>query len=315
MMPRLLSDSVVTLIVGVALSATTGTVAIAQQSAFHAHSEHLQILQPLLGQWEFEGAAANEGALPAGAEFKGTLSLRWILNRSAMELKFRTTADDRVIAQGLLHYSWDPVKKTVVLDGRTRGGDVIHGEWVSADEKTFIFKLRGRQADGTSKSSTRTITLAADNQSQEIVWTDQMIGGEQAPDTKVTARRVPRPLRDDRAAVIGTWTTTFTNDEGKPIRAVKEVTRNRETVHYYAADDTILRTHTNRYWLQRRGDYNTWTFPGMKIVAGKEAGKQIRFPQAAWYIYRVAEDTLTEFQGLGEDDGKPQLVTWTRVNE
>ena len=315
MIPRLLSDRIVTLIVGVALSAAAGTVAVAQQPAFHAHWEHLQILQPLLGQWEFAGAAANDGTVPTGTEFKGTLSLRWILNRSAMELKFRMTADDRGIAQGLLHYSWDPVKGTVVLDGRTSLGEVIHGEWVSSDKMTFVFKLRGRQADGTSKSSTRTIALAADNQSQEIAWTDQMIGGEQAPDTKITARRVPRPLRDDRAAVVGTWTTTFTNDEGKPIRVVKEVTRNRETVHYYAPDNTILRTHTNRYWLQRRGDYNTWTFPGMKIVAGKEAGKQIRFPQAAWYIYRVAEDTLTEFQGLAEDDGRPQLLTWTRVND
>ena len=103
--------------------------------------------------------------------------------------------------------------------------------------------------------------------------------------------------------------------EGEKIRIVKEVKRNRETVHYYDADDTLTRTHTNRYWLQRRGNYNTWTYPGMKIVEGTDAGTQVRFPQPEWYIYQVNGDQLVEFQGLGKDDGKPQYMVWSRVAE
>ena len=244
------------------------------------------------------------------------MTARWILNRCAIEGKWSVTGDgDEVLAQVLFHYSWDPLKKRIVADARSSQGEVVHEELIESDGTSFVFKATHRLADGTAKTSTRTSVLGPDQQSQTTAWSDQIVGGQSVPDVKVVSKRIPRPLQEDRAAVMGTWTTSFTNDKGAQIRVVKEVKRNRETVHYYDADDTLTRTHTNRYWLQRRGNYNTWSFPGMKVVAGKDAGTQVRFPQVAWYIYHVTEDQLTEFQGLGEEDGKPRAMTWTRIQE
>lgn len=294
----------------------TLTPAFGQQSQHHPHSEHLQVLQPFLGQWAFEGVATAGSTIPEGTAFKGTFSARWVLNRCAIEGKWSVTGDgDEVLAQVLFHYSWDPLARKIVADARSSQGEVTHEELIESDGTTFVFKATHRLEDGTAKTSTRTTVLSADKQSQTTTWSDQVVGGQQVPDLKVLSKRIPRPLQDDRAAVIGTWTTSFTNDKGEQIRVVKEVNRNRETVHYYDADDTLTRTHTNRYWLQRRGDYNTWTFPGMKIIAGKDAGTQVRFPQVAWYIYHINGEHLTEFQGLGKDDGKPRVMTWNRAAE
>ena len=302
----------------IALTLLTAALApsFGQEVQYHAHSEHLQILQPFLGQWEFEGVATPGSTLPEGTAFKGTMSARWVLNRCAIEGKWSVLGDaDEVLAEVVFHYSWDPLKKKVVADARTSQGEVTHEELIESDGTTFVFKATHRLADGTAKTSTRTSVLAADKQSQTTTWSDQLVGGQKVPDLKVLSKRKPRPLQEDRAAVVGTWTTTFTNAKGEQIRIVKEVKRNRETVHYYDADDTLTRTHTNRYWLQRRGSHNTWTFPGMKIVAGPEADTQVRFPQPGWYIYHVNGDQLIEFQGLGKEDGKPQFMTWNRVTE
>ena len=298
------------------LLTATLTPSFGQQPQHHPHSEHLQILRPFLGQWEFEGVATPGSTIPEGTAFKGTMSARWVLNRCAIEGKWSALGDgDEVLSQVLFHYSWDPLNKKIVAAARSSLGEVTHEELLESDGTTFVFKATHRLGDGTAKTSTRTSVLADDRQSQTTTWSDQVVDGKQVPDLKVLSKRKPQPLQDDRAAVVGTWTTTFTNDKGEKIRIVKEVKRNRETVHYYDADDTLTRTHTNRYWLQRRGNYNTWTYPGMKIVEGTDAGTQVRFPQPEWYIYQVNGDQLVEFQGLGKDDGKPQYMVWNRVAE
>ena len=316
MFTRFRPTTFLTTIVTLGLCTASLTPTLGQQAQHHPHSEHLQVLQPFLGQWEFAGVATAGSTILEGTAFKGTLSARWILKRCAIEGKWSLTGDnDEVLSQVLFHYSWDPLKKKIVADARSSEGEIVHEELVQSDGTTFVFQATHRLEDGTSKTSTRTTVLDPDQQGQTTTWSNQIVGGQKVPDMKVISKRVPRPLMEDRAAVIGTWTTSFTNDKGQQMRVVKEVKRNRETVHYYDASDTLTRTHTNRYWLQRRGNYNTWTFPGMKIVAGKDAGTQDQFPQVAWYIYHVDGDHLSEFQGLGEADGKPQVLKWARVKE
>jgi hypothetical protein len=129
------------------------------------------------------------------------------------------------------------------------------------------------------------------------------------------ARR-PAGFAQDLKALQGQWESLADPHAGlpdEPMRTVKEVTGNRETVTTYARDGRVLYSHVVDFRLEREGGVRVFTFMNREVTAGPSKGQ--KFPEAASYMYRLHGAAWDECWGfLPEHQDRDVLIKrWTRV--
>ena len=132
-----------------------------------------------------------------------------------------------------------------------------------------------------------------------------------------------RPAGPDRDLRLlqGRWQDSAPGDvpqdvaSGEPVRTVKEVSGNRETLTTYAADGAVVYAHAVEFRLEFEGRVPVFTFFNREVTAGPSKGQ--KFPEPASYMYRVKGNTWDECWGfLPEHRDRDVLVKrWTRVKD
>lgn len=144
--------------------------------------EHLKVLEPFLGAWEYEGPVQEDipGIAEKGEQMRVLFRYHWVLNRNAIIMDWSIQLDDGQVDAKVL-IGFDPKGGKIVSGEFTSAGEYSHGQW-SVEDKTLTITAHGIAADGTPSSTTVTNKLAGRG---TMVWqaTDRTRGGEPLPDT------------------------------------------------------------------------------------------------------------------------------------
>lgn len=111
--------------------------------------------------------------------------------------------------------------------------------------------------------------------------------------------------------VQGKWERTVTTADGTPIRVVKEITGNSETVTYFGPNGKVLQAHRVEFKLETSGKVKIFTYFNGIVTAGPRKGSQKKDPTS--YVYRVEDDMFFEVMGIlvGSKE-KPEIIVWKR---
>jgi hypothetical protein len=152
-------------------------------------SEHLKILQPLIGQWVYVGSTQSDSPSlgPKGTEIGIVVTYTWAINKNALQIQLVAKATHKESAQFVELVGWDPQQKKLVSQCFGSGGTVEHSVW-SVDGKTIIGDARGVTDDG--KEVTMKYLHTFDGDTMTLRYADMIVGGEKQPDEEYTYRRV-----------------------------------------------------------------------------------------------------------------------------
>lgn len=128
--------------------------------------------------------------------------------------------------------------------------------------------------------------------------------GEKATTTDDSA------AKKDLAKLQGKW-----EFQGTTVRSVKTVQGDKETVIRYNKDGEVVRAHTTTITLTVKDGIRFFRFSGIEVTEGPQKGQ--KSPFGGGYIYKIDGDGFYEIHGAmaGGWDGKPRVLTWTRVKE
>ena len=123
---------------------------VTQVSATSPSWEHLKALDPLVGEWVYEGPL-QEGlvGLPTGDAVRMQFSFQWILDKAVLRWEWKITARDKEIVQGIEHLGWNAKEKKIVSVMFATNGDFDTSQW-SVEKSSFTSHYTGSLADGTS---------------------------------------------------------------------------------------------------------------------------------------------------------------------
>ena len=102
---------------------------------------------------------------------------------------------------------------------------------------------------------------------------------------------------NDLASFQGTWEMTGTN-AGVPIRVVKIIEENKETVEVYS-NGNLTQKHHVEFELRAFGPAKVFVWTKGQITVGPRAGQ--RLPSGR-FIYRIDDKTLVGVHGMLEGD-------------
>jgi uncharacterized protein (TIGR02246 family) len=159
------------------------SVRVVEEESISAYGE-LQPLEWLVGEWIDEGRDELVEA-----------KFRWDENKSYLIEEFQIVQEGRVVLKGTQRIGWDPQTKQIRSWTFDDAGGFGETSWTPLGD-TWVCKVKGTDADGTSLSATRTLTRAAPDR---VIWyaTDRLAGDEQAPDLAITmVRKPPEPATD-----------------------------------------------------------------------------------------------------------------------
>lgn len=143
--------------------------------------EYLKPLEWLVGQWIDEGRDE-------------VIEVNWSFSEDKNFLlqDFVVIRENQVLLKGTQRLGWDPQTQQIRCWVFDSDGGFSEGTWTQVDDQ-WICKASGVLRDGTSASSTRVLTRAAQDR---VIWSsvDRILGGEKLPDLEVTmVRKPPKP--------------------------------------------------------------------------------------------------------------------------
>jgi hypothetical protein len=136
----------------VSLTALTmmSAIVIAQADSTSPNYEHLKALEPLVGEWVYEGALTEDLAgLNEGDEVRFQFSFRWILKKAVLRWEWRIASGEREVVSGIEHLGWNAKDRKVFSVMFATNGDMDTSEW-SVEQNRFISHYSGALADGTA---------------------------------------------------------------------------------------------------------------------------------------------------------------------
>lgn len=138
----------------------------------------LQSLEWLIGEWIDEGRTEVVEA-----------NFRWDENKSFLLEEFQVIREGSVVLKGTQRIGWDPQAKQIRSWMFDSAGGFAEAVWTPV-EGDWVCTGKAVRSDGTSASSTRTLTRAAQDR---VIWsaTDRFDDGEALPDLAVTMVRKP----------------------------------------------------------------------------------------------------------------------------
>jgi len=188
---RIMKKSIATL-TAVAVVLTCGWSYAVEQPG--SNFEHLKAYAPLIGTWRYEGPLQED--VPdmgkKGTNIKIQVSLRWILNKSAIQESVSAQFQGGAKYEGKALIGWDSSKERIVRGGMNSLGGIGLGTVVFDGEgKTLTSTSQGVSGDGEKTSSTNVTTLTGKD-----TYTWQALRREggliEGPSAKYTYQRVKR---------------------------------------------------------------------------------------------------------------------------
>ena len=133
-------------------------------------SEHLKVLQPLIGQWVCVGQAQNDSEVigPKGTEFIAVATYTWAINKNALQIRWVAKSSDHKPVQFVELIGWDGKQKKLVSQGFGSAGNVEHNVW-SCSGKTVICDTKGMDAEGNDITQKYLHTFGKDAMTMQVV--------------------------------------------------------------------------------------------------------------------------------------------------
>lgn len=124
------------------------------------------------------------------------------------------------------------------------------------------------------------------------------------PVTAEDSEQKPMPVR-------GKWIRQVNTPEGR-VTIIKNHTGKKTMLTAFAADRTVLYSHTSEYRLERSGRTQIFTFKNRTITAGPQKGDFDK--KESSFLYQIRDDRFLEVHGmLDGDTGPPKVIIWQRV--
>lgn len=124
-------------------------------------------------------------------------------------------------------------------------------------------------------------------------------------------------LKEDLAAIQGKWAVKLTDQDGEPVRAVKEIKGNRETYTLFKGEEIVLKREVDIKLSRADNKVRICTVTRVTSVKGPEEGRTFDVDQS--YVYKTVGDFFIEVDSILIDKNfeglPPQLVAWRRVKE
>ncbi|NLY02885.1 MAG: hypothetical protein GXY83_43090 [Rhodopirellula sp.] len=115
-----------------------GTIALIAALAagqIETPSEHLKVLQPLIGQWVYMGPVQSDsqGIGPKGTEIIAVMTYTWAINKNALQIHWAGKSVDKKPVQFVELIGWDGKQKKLASQGFGSAGGVEHNVWTCED--------------------------------------------------------------------------------------------------------------------------------------------------------------------------------------
>lgn len=152
-------------------------------------SDHLKILQPLIGQWVYVGPTQSDSPSlgPKGTEIAIVVTYTWAINRNALQIQLVAKVAHKKSLQFVELVGWDPQQQKLVSQCFGSGGTVETSVW-SVGGKTIIGDARGVTDEG--KEVTLKYLHTVDGDTMTLRYADMIVDGVKQPDEEYTYRRV-----------------------------------------------------------------------------------------------------------------------------
>jgi hypothetical protein len=152
-------------------------------------SDHLKILQPLIGQWVHVGSTQSDSPTlgPKGTEIGIVVTYTWAIDKNALQIQLVAKAAHKKSAQFVELVGWDPQQKKLVSQCFGSAGTVEHNVW-SVDGKTIICDTKGVTDEGKEVTMKYLHTFDGDTMTCRLA--DMIVDGAKQPDEEFKYRRV-----------------------------------------------------------------------------------------------------------------------------
>jgi hypothetical protein len=169
--------------------ATLALVAAMAVGQTDSPSEHLKILQPLVGQWVYVGPTQVDSPAfgPKGTEIGVVVTYTWAINKNAFQIQWVAKVAHKDSAQFVELVGWDSKQKKLVSQGFGSAGNVEHNVW-SSEGNAVICATTGVTDEG--KEVTMKYVHTVDGDTLTCRYVDMTVDGVKQPEEVYTYRRV-----------------------------------------------------------------------------------------------------------------------------
>lgn len=139
------------------------TILVTQATETSPSWKHLQVLDPLVGTWVYEGPVQEElVGLPKGTVVRMEFSFQWILNKAVLRWEWKISTGGKQVAHGLEHLGWNAKEGKIVGVMFSADGDFDTSHW-TIEKNAFTSHFIGSLADGTSFKGDVVLGLEQEN--------------------------------------------------------------------------------------------------------------------------------------------------------
>ncbi len=152
-------------------------------------SDHLKILQPLVGEWVCVGPTQSDSPAfgPKGTEITSFVTYTWAINKNALQIRWVGKAAKKKPVHFVELIGWDAKQEKLVSQGFGSLGAVEHNVW-TRDGKTVICDTQGVTDEG--KDVTMKYLHTFDGDTMTCRYVEMTIDGKKQPDEEYKYRRV-----------------------------------------------------------------------------------------------------------------------------
>lgn len=165
---------------------------VQEVAAVSQNYERLKALEDYIGDWVGEVTLVDDipGFAKKGETVTNRPSLKWVLNKSAVQMDLTgISADGKAIDTRWL-FGWDSSKNEIGYSGMDSGGSRSWGTLKKEGSDKWIWQMKWCSADTKEGSCTDVTTMQENNTVHVHEYTNCVADGKSQPDSKVVYKRV-----------------------------------------------------------------------------------------------------------------------------
>ena len=154
--------------------------------------EYLKELEDYIGNWICEDTLSQDmpGLAKKGEKVMHRASVRWIQNKSAMQIDFVSTGTEGKSVNARWIFNWDAAKKTIMYSGFDTVGGRVWGTLKKESPDKWVFEDNWNLPAGTQGSGTDTAMMRDNNNTHLHQFTNRKLGGQPQPDGQMVYKRL-----------------------------------------------------------------------------------------------------------------------------
>lgn len=165
---------------------------VPDEQALSPAYEHLKDMEDYVGNWVANNTVTEDipGFAKKGETLTYRVSVRWIHNKSILQMDFVNTAPNGKTSESRWNFGWDAVNKKIVFSGFDTDGGRVWGETKKESPEKWVWQYNWCDADGAQGSNTTTTTILDNDNTHVHEFTNSVIDGKPQPDAKLVYKRV-----------------------------------------------------------------------------------------------------------------------------